>query len=153
MRETREERDQRLTAGGDRGKALLSLINDFGSSVLIAEKIGVSSSMVGAWISSGKISMRGATILAEKLGRTREEFRPDLTAEDWLRAFPGPIPGQPAISETDDAKLLVSVAEKFGGTAALCQALNITIPTFHCWKTRGKIPTRRMAAVKELAEQ
>lgn len=152
MRESTERRNARLRKSGGRGRVLLALIEEFGSSVLLAEKIGVSSSVVGAWVSLGKISMRGANLLAEKLNRPREEFRPDLSAEDWDRAFPGPVPGKPAANDTDDAKLLVSLAQQSGGVPALCKKLDISISIFHNWKSRGKIPTRKRESVRALAQ-
>lgn len=151
MKETQDQRNQRLQDSGACGQAILALIKEFGSSIVVAEKIGVTGSTFSMWASKGKISMRGATLLAEALGRRREEFRPDLSAEQWNRAFPGPAPGKPAEQSSDDAKLLASAAEKFGGTVALCASLGVTIQLYHCWKTRGKIPARRLAEVKELA--
>lgn len=152
-KESKEDAEKRLKESGAPARALLALLEEFRSSVLLAEKIGVNRSVIYMWKRNGKVSMRGATLLAEKLGRTKEEFRPDLKPEDWARDFPGPVPGQPAANATDDAKLLVSAAQKFGGTAALCAKLGITIQTFHMWKSRGKIPNRRFAGVQELAQQ
>lgn len=151
MRETKEERTRRLMLT-PQGAALANLLTEFGSSVLLAEKIGVTSSVVAAWINLGKISMRGASLLTDKLGRPVESFRPDLTEADWRRAFPGPVPGVPAINRTDDAKLLAKLAYQFGGVTALCRKLDISSTMFHNWKSRGKIPSRRLEQIKELAE-
>lgn len=151
MRETLEDRNTRLTNSGDRGRALLALLTEFGSSVLLAEKIGVGSSVVGAWVGAGKVSMRGAELIAEKLVRCRGEFRPDLSEQDWERAYPGRVPGQSATNETEDAKLLMSLSSQFGGVASLCAELGISIGNFHNWKSRGKIPTRKRESVRSLA--
>ncbi|MNP00713.1 hypothetical protein D3C76_925080 [compost metagenome] len=151
MRESLQERNNRLKASGDCGRVLLSVIEEHGSSVLVAEKIGVKSSVVGMWVRLGKISMRGAKLLAEKTGREKEEFRPDLKAKDWERKYPGPTPGQPAVIDSEDAQLLANLAHDRGGVPALCSELDISISIYHNWKSRGKIPARRREAVRALA--
>ncbi len=153
MRESIQQRNSRLAQAGDCGRALLSVINEFGSSVLVAEKIGVNSTVVSTWVQHEKISMRGAKLLAEATGREKEEFRPDLSSKDWERKFPGPIPGQPAVIDSEDAQLLADLAHDLGGVPVLCKKLDISISIFHNWKSRGKIPARQREAVKALASK
>ena len=150
MRETVQQRNSRLAQSGDCGRVLLSVINEFGSYVLLAKKIGVSNTVISTWAHHGKISMRGARLLAEATGREKEEFRPDLSSKDWERKFPGPIPGQAAVNETEDAQLLAALAHDFGGVPALCKKLDISISIFHNWKSRGKIPARRREEILAL---
>lgn len=149
MRESLQNRNDRLSQT-DCGRVLLSVINEFGSSVLVAEKIGLRSSVVGMWVQKEKISMRGARLLASVTGREKEEFRPDLTSKDWERRYPGPIPGEPSVNEAEDVKLLVSAASNSGGVSALCEKLGIPVGIFHNWKSRGKIPARRREEVRAL---
>lgn len=153
MRESIQQRNSRLAQSGDCGRALLSVINEFGSSVLVAEKIGFQGTVVSTWVQHGKISMRGAVALAEATGREKEEFRPDLSAKDWQRRFPGPVPGQPAVIDSEDAQLLASLANDLGGVPILCKKLGISISIYHNWKSRGKIPARRREEVRELASK
>lgn len=151
MKETSEQRNQRLADSGPLGRVLLDLINEYGSISLMAEKTGITKSAAWRWAEKGKISMRGATTLAEKLGRKREEFRPDLTAEQWNSAFRGPVPGQAKKEHSGDIKILLSTAYKFGGTKKFCAEIGASITNYHCWKTRGKVPPQWMEKVKELA--
>lgn len=151
MRESQEQRNARLKKSGDCGRALLAVIQEFGSSVLLAEKIGVKNSVIGMWVRLGKISMRGAMLLAEATGREKEEFRPDLGEKDWQRKFPGPVPGQAAANDSEDGKLLAALAHDYGGVPSLCKELGVSISIFHNWKSRGKIPVRRREAIRALA--
>lgn len=151
MRESLQDRNERLKNSGDCGRALLSVIEEFGSSVLVAEKIGVNSTVVSTWVQHEKISMRGARLLAEATGRKKEEFRPDLSAKDWERRFPGPVPGKAVVSGSEDARLLADLAHDLGGVAAFCKKLDISVSIFHNWKSRGKIPARRREAIRLMA--
>ncbi len=150
MRESLQDRNERLRKSGDCGRVLLSVIEEFGSSVLVAEKIGVNSTVVSTWVQHEKISMRGAKLLAEATGREKEEFRPDLSAKDWERKFPGPVPGQASANDSEDAKLLADIAHDMGGVTSVCKALDISASIYHNWKSRGKIPARRREQVKAL---
>lgn len=150
MRESLQDRNERLKSSGDCGRVLLSVIEEFGSCVLVAEKIGLRSSVVGMWVQKEKISMRGARLLAEATGREKEEFRPDLSSKDWERRYPGPIPGQSPASGNEDAKLLSELAGYVGGVSALCAKLGIPVGIFHNWKSRGKIPARRREEILAL---
>jgi DNA-binding transcriptional regulator YdaS (Cro superfamily) len=151
MRESLQQRNARLAQSGDCGRALLSVIQEFGSSVLLAEKIGVASTVISTWVQLEKISMRGARLLAEATGREKEEFRPDLSAKDWERKFPGPVPGQDSIKDSEDARLLADLAKKFGGVPRLCGVLGVSVSIYHNWKSRGKIPVRRRETIRALA--
>lgn len=151
MRESKEARDERLRRSGLCGRVLLHTIEEFGSSVLLSEAIGFSSTVVSTWVQHAKISMRGAVALAEATGRTKEYFRPDLSAEEWNRRFPGPIPNQPPEANNEDSKLLADLAKAMGGVRPFCMAAGTTVSIFHNWKSRGKIPARRREAIKALA--
>lgn len=149
MRESLQDRNERLRNSGDCGRVLLSVIEEFGSCVLVAEKIGLRSSVVGMWVQKEKISMRGARLLAEATGREKEEFRPDLSSKDWERRYPGPIPGQSSVGSTEDAMLLAALANRIG-VSTLCTKLGIPVGIFHNWKSRGKIPARRREEILAL---
>jgi hypothetical protein len=90
------------------------------------------------------MSRRAAVTLAKKTGRMKEEFRPDLTAEEWARNFTGPVPGIPPVATTDDAKLLVRLAEQFGSVKDLCAAAFISVGAYHTYKSRGRIPAIKL---------
>lgn len=137
--ETREQRDKRLNET-DRGRALLSVINEFGGNAKLAKLLDVEPARVGQWVWRGFISMRFAEVLAEKTGRERSEFRPDLSDADWERAFAGPVPGQKPKHTSADSQLLIELAEKHGSVAKLCEKAYITVGDYHTWKSRGRIP-------------
>lgn len=137
--ETREQRDARLSET-DRGRALLAVLNEFGSNAALAKKAGVGASVVGIWVWRGFMSMRGAQELANSTGRERSEFRPDLSDSAWDRAFAGPVPGKKPECKTADSQLLVELAEKHGSVANLCEKAYITVGDYHTWKSRGRIP-------------
>lgn len=123
----------------DRGRALASLIAEYGSNAGLARATGFRPAAVGMWVQRGYISRRAAYTLAEVTGRMKEEFRPDLSIEEWVRDFAGPIPGQPPIAITNDAKLLVKLAKQFGSVQALCEAAFCRVSDYHTYKSRGKI--------------
>ena len=151
MRESLQDRNKRLKRTAQ-GKVIIALLAEYGSSVALAKAAGVNPDSVARWIAEGKISMRGATSLAEATGRDRKEFRPDLSDADWPTAFPGPVPGAPPKNWTKDAKLLIKAAKKNGPVSALCESLGISVGNFHTWKTRGKIPAAHRAAIEALAK-
>jgi hypothetical protein len=144
--ETREQRDARLNET-DRGRALLSVINEFGGNLPLAKKLGVTANRVGMWVHRGFMSMRGASDLAELTGRERSEFRPDLSDADWDRAFAGPVPGKKPECKTADSRLLVELAEKYGSVSKLCEKAYISVGDFHTWKSRGKIPAIKLTTM------
>lgn len=128
----------------DRGRALASLIAEYGTSANLAKATGFGTAAVGMWIQRGYISRRAAYTLAEVTGRMKEEFRPDLTADEWAKEFPGPVPGEPPVAKSKDAKLLVKLAKQFGSVRALCDAAFITVGDYHTYKSRGRIPAIKL---------
>lgn len=134
----------------DRGRALASLITEYGSNAELARATGFRPAAVGMWVQRGYMSRRAAYTLAEVTGRMKEEFRPDLTAEEWARDFAGPVPGTPPVAATQDAKLLVSLAEQFGSVKDLCAAAFCSVSDFHTWKTRGRIPAIKLPTMLSL---
>lgn len=128
----------------DRGRALASLIAEYGSSAELARVTGFGPAAVGMWVQRGYMSRRAAYTLAEVTGRMKEEFRPDLSEAEWARQFAGPVPGEKPAVATQDAKLLVQLAEQFGSVKALCAAAFITVGDYHTWKTRGRIPAIKL---------
>ena len=134
----------------DRGRALASLIAEYGSNAELARATGFRRDAVGMWVQRGYISRRAAYTLEEVTGRMKEEFRPDLTAEEWAREFAGPVPGQPPVVTTQDAKLLVQLATQFGSVKALCAAAFITVSDYHTYKSRGRIPAIKLPTLLSL---
>lgn len=134
----------------DRGRALASVIAEFGSNAELARATGFRPAAVGMWVQRGYMSRRAAYTLAEATGREKEEFRPDLSAEEWARDFAGPVPGQPAVATTKDAKLLVNLAEQFGSVKALCAAAFISVSDYHTYKSRGRIPAIKLPTLMGL---
>jgi hypothetical protein len=128
----------------DRGRALASVIEEFGSNAELGRVTGFRPAAVGMWVQRGYMSRRAAYTLAEVTGREKEEFRPDLTAEEWARDFAGPVPGEPPVAQTQDAKLLVNLARQFGSVKALCSAAFISVSDYHTYKSRGRIPAIKL---------
>lgn len=128
----------------DRKRALQSLIDEYGSNAALARATGFSSGAVAMWVQRGYMSRRAAYTLAEVTGRMKEEFRPDLTAEEWAKDFAGPVPGEKPEPTTQDAKLLVQLAKQYGSVKALCAAAFITVGDYHTYKTRGRIPAIKL---------
>ena len=134
----------------DRGRVLASLIAEYGSAAELARATNFKPTAVAMWVQRGYMSRRAAITLAEVTGREKEEFRPDLSAEEWARDFAGPVPGQKPVPTTQDAKLLVKLAEQFGSVKALCEAAFITVSDYHTYKSRGRIPALKLPTFLEL---
>lgn len=134
----------------DRGRALASLIAEYGSAAALGREVGVCQPAAALWVKKGCMSRRAAVTLAEKTGRMKEEFRPDLTAEEWARDFAGPVPGAPPVATTQDAKLLISLAKQFGSVKALCSAAFISVSDYHTYKSRGRIPAIKLPTLLSL---
>lgn len=128
----------------DRGRALASLIAEYGTAAELARATGFRATAVAMWVQRGYMSRRAAYTLAEVTGREKEEFRPDLTAEEWAKDFAGPVPGEKPEVITQDAKLLVQLAKQYGSVKALCAAAFITVGDYHTYKTRGRIPAIKL---------
>lgn len=123
----------------DRGRVLASLIAEYGSNAALGRATEFSAGAVAMWVQRGYMSKRAAIRLAEKTGRMKEEFRPDLSEAEWDQEFPGPNPGVKPSVTTQDGKLLVSLAKQFGSVKALCQAASISVSDYHTYKSRGRI--------------
>lgn len=134
----------------DRGRVLASLIEEYGSAAALGRAVGVCQPAAALWVKKGYMSRRAACTLAEITGRMKEEFRPDLTAEEWARDFEGPVPGRPPVATTKDAKLLISLAKQFGSVKALCAAAFISVGDYHTYKTRGRIPAIKLPTLLSL---
>lgn len=134
----------------DRGRALASVIDEYGSSAALARATGFRPAAVGMWVQRGYMSRRAAYTLAEATGRMKEEFRPDLTAEEWAREFAGPVPGTPPVAQTQDARLLIGLAKQFGSVKGLCAAAFCSVQDYHTWKSRGRIPAIKLPTLLSL---
>lgn len=128
----------------DRGRALASVLAEYGSNAALARATGFRPDAVAMWLQRGYMSRRAAYKLAEVTGREKEEFRPDLSAEEWVREFAGPVPGEKPVPKTQDAKLLVRLAKQYGSVKALCEAAYITVGDYHTYKSRGRIPAIKL---------
>lgn len=134
----------------DRKWALESLIKEYGSAAELGRVVGVSQPAAAMWVKRGYISRRAACTLAEITGRMKEEFRPDLSKEEWAHGFAGPVPGQPPVATTRDAKLLVNLAKQFGSVKDLCAAAFISVSDYHTYKSRGRIPAIKLPTLLSL---
>lgn len=128
----------------DEGLALLELVNDHGSPTDLARKLGVDPQAVRSWIYVGAIPKLAAIRAAKVLKVKPQDLRPDLPASAWVvkKAVEKPI-RQP-VARSADARLLLSLAEKYGSVKALCAAAFCTHGDFHTWKTRGRIPAIKL---------
>lgn len=123
----------------DRGRVLASLIEEYGSNAALGRATGFSAGAVAMWVQRGYVSKRAAIRLADKTGRMKEEFRPDLSDAEWDQEFPGPNPGIKPSTHTQDGMLLVKLAKQYGSVKALCEAAQCKVSDYHTWKSRGKI--------------
>lgn len=126
------------------GRPLLQILERFGDYPSIARAAGVDNQAVRVWFYKGKISVRNAIKLAEVMGVPKETLRPDLMPEEWNYEPRGPIPGHKAVVEAEDAKLLVALAKQYGSVRSLCEAVDIKVTSYHCWKSRGRIPAAKL---------
>lgn len=149
MSESKQGRAKRLKKD-DRGRVLLSLLDEFGSISGLARKASVSPQVVAHWVARGYVSVVGAMALAKTTGREKEEFRPDLSDAEWEQSPRGRRYGGLIESPKGDAKVLADLAEKYGGVSAFCERAGITIGNFHTWKSRGRIPAIKIPSIWEL---
>lgn len=136
----------------DRGAALLSLLDEYGSPAELGRAVNEDRTVIIMWVNRGWISIRGAINIADRTGRMKEEFRPDLCGAEWERRFPGPVPGQETVVDTEDGRLLMRLAEQFGSVSHLCAAAGITVATYHQWKSRGRIPAIKLPTMLMLVK-
>lgn len=127
----------------EEGRVLLSLVESHGTPAMLAAKLKVDPQSVRHWLYVGSIPKGSVVSAAKVLKMKPQALRPDLPADTW-KAKEVEKPAREPVARTDDAKLLVSLAKKFGGTKELCQAAMCTSAEFHTWKTRGRIPAIKL---------
>lgn len=128
----------------DEGWALLELVNDHGSPADLARKLGVDPQAVRSWIYVGAIP-KSAAIRAAKIIKVKpQDLRPDLPASAWVVKKAVEKPARQPVARSDDARLLLTLADKYGSVKALCAAAFCTPGDYHTWKTRGRIPTIKL---------
>lgn len=145
MHEKISDRDDRLRQT-DCGRALLSLLEHYGGTAELAAFIGVAQPVVTNWVMAGRASTQGAIEIARATGREREEFRPDLVGDQWDRPRGKRLSGA-VEPRTEDAKLLVDLANQHGSTIAFCEAAAIKPSDYHTWKSRGRIPAIKLPSL------
>lgn len=126
------------------GSALLKLIEENESIKETASVIGFSPELVRVWILRGKISKHGAIAIERLTGIEREEFRPDLAPGKMDGKPEGRPTGHVYVATTEDAKLLVRLAEQHGSVKDLCAKAFCTVSDYHTWKSRGRIPAIKL---------
>lgn len=146
-----EQRTRDRLSESDTGQALLALIDSHsGSPAELARALGVTGNVMGQWIRQAKASKRGALLAEEKIGVAKELIRPDVPAHAWTMKMPGPVPGKAFRAKTEDARLLVRLAKKYGSAKAVCEAAGIQGNQYRNWKSRGRIPSAYIARMVAL---
>lgn len=127
------------------GGALLALIERVdGTPAGLARKLGVDPQSVRQWIYAGAVPKGMAVQVAKALKMKPTQVRPDLPASTWAVKVEVEKPVREPIARTEDAKLLVALANKFGGVKELCEAAFCSVGDYHTWKTRGRIPAIKL---------
>lgn len=126
------------------GAALLAMVERHGTPAKFAEAIGVNPQWVRQWIYDGRISKAACADIAEAIGVTKEDLRPDLPASAWAVKVVTPKPDRQPVARTEDAKLLVRLAEQHGSVKDLCAKAFCTVGDYHTWKARGRIPAIKL---------
>lgn len=134
---------QRLTLTSE-GRVLLNLVETHGSPVDLARKLGVDPQAVRSWIYVGAIPKSAAIRAARILKVKPQDLRPDLPASAWVVKKAVEKPAREPVARSADARLLLSLAEKYGSVKALCAEAFCTPGDFHTWKTRGRIPAIKL---------
>jgi len=126
------------------GRVLLNLVETHSSPANLARKLGVDPQAVRSWIYVGAIP-KSAAIRAAKILKVRpQDLRPDLPASAWVVKKAVEKPARQPVARSDDARLLLALAKKYGSVKALCAAAFCTPGDFHTWKTRGRIPAIKL---------
>lgn len=128
----------------EEGRVLLRLVETYGSPADLARRLKVEPQAVRAWIYVGAIPKGAAKIAARTLGVKPWDLRPDLDASTWVPKEVIEKPARQPVARSDDARLLLGLAEKYGSVKALCTAAFCTPGDFHTWKTRGRIPAIKL---------
>lgn len=126
------------------GLALLNLLDKHGTPSDLAKKLKVDPQAVRQWIYAGAIPKGAAIAAAKALKVKAATLRPDLPASAWEVKAEEEKPARKPVARTDDARLLVALAEKFGTVKDLCAKAHCTVSEFHTWKTRGRIPAIKL---------
>lgn len=126
------------------GRVLLNLVETHGSPADLARKLGVDPQAVRSWIYVGAIPKSAAIRAAKILKVKPQDLRPDLPASAWVVKKAIEKPARQPVARSDDARLLLTLAEKYGSVKALCAAAFCTPGDFHTWKTRGRIPAIKL---------
>lgn len=128
----------------EEGRVLLRLVETHGSPADLARKLGVDPQSVRSWIYVGAIPKTSAMRAAKILKVRAKDLRPDLPASEWVVKKAVEKPVRQPVARSDDARLLLTLAEKYGSVKALCAAAFCTPGDFHTWKTRGRIPAIKL---------
>lgn len=126
------------------GCVLLELVMTHGSPADLARKIGVDPQAVRSWIYVGAIPKSAAIRAAKILKVKPQDLRPDLPTSAWVVKKAVEKPARQPVARSEDARLLLTLAEKYGSVKALCAAAFCTPGDFHTWKTRGRIPAIKL---------
>lgn len=128
----------------DEGRVLFNLVETHGSPADLARKLGVDPQAVRSWIYVGAIPKSAAIRAAKILKVKPQDLRPDLPASAWIVKKAVEKPARQPVARSDDARLLLTLAEKYGSVKALCAAAFCTVGDYHTWKTRGRIPAVKL---------
>jgi len=129
----------------EEGRALLRLVDGVCECPAdLARKLGVDPQAVRSWIYVGAIPKSAAIRAAKILKVKPQDLRPDLTPDAWIIKEVEPKPARQPVARSDDARLLLTLAEKYGSVKALCAAAFCTPGDYHTWKTRGRIPAIKL---------
>lgn len=126
------------------GLALLGLLEKHGTPSDLAKKLDVDAQAVRQWVYAGAIPKGAAIKAASVLKIKAAALRPDLPASAWEVKAEEEKPARKPVARTEDARLLVALADKFGTVKDLCAAAHCTVSEFHTWKTRGRIPAIKL---------
>lgn len=136
----------------DEGRVLFNLVETHGSPAELARKLGVDPQAVRSWIYVGAIPKSAAIRAAKILKVKPQDLRPDLPASVWVVKKAVEKPARQSVARSEDARLLLALAEKYGSVKALCAAAFCTPGDFHTWKTRGRIPAIKLPTFLELQQ-
>lgn len=129
----------------EEGRALLRLVDGVCECPSdLARKLGVDPQAVRSWIYVGAIPKSAAIRAAKILKVKPQDLRPDLPASAWVVKKAVEKPERQPVARSEDARLLLALAEKYGSVKALCAAAFCTPGDFHTWKTRGRIPAIKL---------
>lgn len=144
MKKSIADKTAERLAASQEGCALLALVTTHGSPADLARKLGVDPQAVRSWIYVGAIPKSAAIRAAKILKVKPQDLRPDLPASAWAVKKAVEKPAREPVARSADARLLLTLAEKYGSVKALCAEASCTPGDFHTWKTRGRIPAIKL---------